>query len=59
MGSADSRTLQINELRAELTKKTREVEPLRGMDKKIVLAKDQIGGFLQRPLCRERFRSDQ
>jgi Tfp pilus assembly protein PilO len=45
VGSAGSRRLQINELRAELTKRTREVEPLRGMDKKIVLAKDQIGGF--------------
>ena len=45
VGSADSRHLQLNLLRAELTKKTREVEPLRGMDKKIVLAKDQIGGF--------------
>ncbi len=45
VGSADSRTLQLNELRLELQKKTREVEPLRGMDKKIVLAKDQISGF--------------
>ena len=45
VGSADSRQLQLNLLRAELTKKTHEVEPLRGMDKKIVLAKDQIGGF--------------
>ncbi len=45
VGSADSRQLQLNTLRAELTKKNREVEPLRGMDKKIVLAKDQIGGF--------------
>jgi hypothetical protein len=45
VGSADSRRLQINELRAELTKKTRDVEPLRGMPKKIVLAKDQIGEF--------------
>src|SRR5208282_6852798 len=45
VGSADSRRLQINELRAELTKKNRDVEPLRGMDKKIVLAKDQINGF--------------
>ena len=35
----------MNELRVELQKKTREVEPLRGMDKKIVLAKDQISGF--------------
>src|SRR5208283_392867 len=45
VGSPDSRRLQILELKAELTRKTREVEPLRGMDKKIVLAKDQIGGF--------------
>jgi Tfp pilus assembly protein PilO len=45
VGSADSRRLQIYELKAELTKKNRDVEPLRGMDKKIVLAKDQIGGF--------------
>jgi Tfp pilus assembly protein PilO len=45
VGSADSRKLEINELKAELTKKTREVEPLRGMDKKIVLAKTQINGF--------------
>jgi Tfp pilus assembly protein PilO len=45
VGSADSRKLQIYELKAELTKKNREVAPLRGMDKKIVLAKDQIGTF--------------
>ncbi len=45
VGSADSRRLQINELRAELIKKTHAVEPLRGMDKKIVLAKDQINEF--------------
>jgi Tfp pilus assembly protein PilO len=45
VGSAEGRKLQIYELKAELTKKTREVAPLRGMDKKIVLAKDQIGEF--------------
>jgi Tfp pilus assembly protein PilO len=45
VGSADSRKLQLNQLQVELQRKTREVEPLRGMDKKIVLAKDQIGGF--------------
>src|SRR6202162_4887457 len=45
VGSADSRALQLNQLRLELQKKTREVEPLRGMEKKIVLAKDQISGF--------------
>ena len=45
VGSADSRQMQLNLLRAELTKKTRAVEPLRGMDKKVVQAKDQINGF--------------
>jgi Tfp pilus assembly protein PilO len=45
VGSADSRHLQINELRAEYSKKTREVEPLHGMDQKLVLAKTQIGDF--------------
>ena len=45
VGSVESRRLQILELRAALTKKNHEVAPLRGMDAKIVLAKDQIGGF--------------
>lgn len=45
VGSADSRQLQLNLLRAELTKKTREVEPLRGMEQKVVQAKGQITGF--------------
>jgi len=45
VGSADSRRQQMNELTAELHTKTRSVEPLRGMDKKIVLAKDEIGRF--------------
>jgi len=45
VGSADSRQLQLNLMRVELTKKNREVEPLRNIDKKLVLAKDQIGGF--------------
>src|SRR5208283_3358049 len=45
VGSADSRQLQLNQLRVELQKKNREVAPLRGMDKKIVLAKSQIGAF--------------
>jgi hypothetical protein len=35
----------MNQLSAELQKKTREVEPLRGVDKKIVLAKGQISQF--------------
>src|SRR5260370_19332297 len=51
VGSADSRQLQLNLLRVELTKKNHEVEPLRGMDKKIVLAKDQIGGVYKDPFA--------
>lgn len=45
VGSADSRQLQLNLLRVELTKKTRDVEPLRNIDKKLVLAKGQILEF--------------
>jgi Tfp pilus assembly protein PilO len=45
VGSEDSRRLQLSQLRVELQKKTRDVEPLRNIDKKIVLAKGQIGGF--------------
>ncbi|MFZ0684607.1 MAG: hypothetical protein WAM89_03615 [Terriglobales bacterium] len=45
VGSADSRKAQLNQLQVELQKKNREVQPLRGMDKKIVLAKDEIGDF--------------
>jgi Tfp pilus assembly protein PilO len=45
VGSADSRDAQLNQLREELRKKTRAVEPLRNIDKKIVLAKDEIGEF--------------
>src|SRR5437868_13369316 len=44
VGSADSRQLQLNQLRVELYKKTRQVQPLIGMGKKIVLATDQITG---------------
>jgi Tfp pilus assembly protein PilO len=45
VGSEDSRRQQLSQLRVELQKKTREVEPLRGIDQKIVLAKGQISGF--------------
>jgi Tfp pilus assembly protein PilO len=47
VGSAESRRATMSELTAELQKKTREVEPLKGIDKKIVLAKGQIGQFYQ------------
>lgn len=45
VGSEQSRTQQLNQMRIELLKKNRDVTPLRGMDKKIGLAKDQIGEF--------------
>ena len=45
VGSEDSRRLQLSQLRVELQAKTVQVAPLRDIDKKIVLAKGQIGGF--------------
>jgi Tfp pilus assembly protein PilO len=45
VGSAKSRQNEMNQLSAELRKKSREVEPLRDVDKKVALAKDQIGQF--------------
>lgn len=45
VGSAESRQTQLNQMFAEYRKKTREVEPLRGMPQKVVLAKNQIGDF--------------
>jgi Tfp pilus assembly protein PilO len=45
VGSEDSRRIELSQLRVELQRKTREVEPLRNIDKKIVLAKEEIGGF--------------
>ncbi|MFY9560105.1 MAG: GspMb/PilO family protein [Terriglobales bacterium] len=45
VGSAQSRRISMSELSAELHKKTREVKPLRDIDKKIGLAKDQISQF--------------
>jgi hypothetical protein len=45
VGSADSRRIMINQLNAELHVKSRAVEPLRGMDKKVDLAKTEISDF--------------
>lgn len=45
VGSAGSRRQEMNRLSTELHTKARAVEPLRGMDKKIVLAKGQIAQF--------------
>jgi type IV pilus assembly protein PilO len=44
-GSEASRRTQLQQLWTELQVKTREVEPLRGLDQKIVLAGTQINQF--------------
>jgi type IV pilus assembly protein PilO len=44
-GSAASRRQLINQLTFEVAVKTRNVEPLRGMDKKVDVAKQQISDF--------------
>jgi len=45
VGSAESRRAEIRELSSELLRKTHEVQPLEGMPKKVVLAKNQISEF--------------
>lgn len=45
VGSAESRRFEKNSLAADLTRKSREIQPLRGMDKKVELAKKQIPQF--------------
>ena len=45
IGSPTGRQQNINELRAQLTTKNRQVEPLRGIDKKVPLATQQIDQF--------------
>lgn len=54
VGSAASRQEQMRQLSAELDAKTHAVAPLRGMDKKIELAKSQINEFY-----RDRFAAHQ
>ncbi|HST10151.1 MAG TPA: GspMb/PilO family protein [Terriglobales bacterium] len=45
VGSAAARQQDLNQARAQLTAKNRQVEPLRGIDKKIPLATQQIVQF--------------
>ncbi|HET9409465.1 MAG TPA: type 4a pilus biogenesis protein PilO [Candidatus Sulfotelmatobacter sp.] len=45
IGSADSRRQELNRLWSELRLKTRQVEPLNNLDKKVVLANQQIADF--------------
>lgn len=50
VGSQQSRRTQIEELWKELRLKTKQVEPLRGMDKKIASAQEQIQDFYKQRL---------
>jgi len=45
VGSTDSRRQELNQLMTELRAKTREVAPLKDLDKKVVIANQQIGNF--------------
>jgi len=45
VGSARSRDQQLSDLGREVQRKTREMEPLQGLDKKIVSAREQIEQF--------------
>lgn len=45
VGSSESRRQQLNQLWSELQTKTRQVEPLRNLDKKVVIANKQITEF--------------
>jgi type IV pilus assembly protein PilO len=48
VGSTDSRRLELNQLWSELQSKTRQVEPLRNLDKKVVIANRQIVDFYKK-----------
>jgi type II secretion system (T2SS) protein M len=50
VGSEKSRLSEMDRLWKELQVKTRQVEPLRGMDKKVALAQKQIDEFYQQRL---------
>ncbi len=53
IGSERSRLGEMDRLWKELQVKTRQVEPLRGMDKKVVLAQKQLDEFYQQRLTSE------
>jgi Tfp pilus assembly protein PilO len=48
VGSTDSRRQELNELSNELQTKTRLVEPLKNLDKKVVTASRQIADFYKK-----------
>lgn len=45
VGSADSRLMELNQLQADLTMKTRQVAPLKDLPRKVEIAKGQISDF--------------
>src|ERR1700722_16170987 len=53
VGSQSARQDQLHELWKDLQRKTREVEPLRGLDKKVPVARKQIDQFYQERLPSE------
>ncbi|HZR56282.1 MAG TPA: hypothetical protein VFA74_05385 [Terriglobales bacterium] len=53
IGSQRSRDTQMNQLWRELQQKTKQVEPLRGLDKKIPIAKQQIDDFYENRFASE------
>jgi type IV pilus assembly protein PilO len=53
VGSAKSRDQQLTELGTEIQAKTRQVQPLRGLDKKIPMARQQIDDFYSNRLTSE------
>ena len=48
VGSAETRRQEMTQLQAELAVKTRQVAPLKDLDKKIKLAAQQIGDFYKK-----------
>jgi type IV pilus assembly protein PilO len=48
VGSTESRRQELNQLGSELQTKTRQVEPLRNMDKKVITANRQIAEFYKK-----------
>jgi type IV pilus assembly protein PilO len=48
VGSTDSRRQELNQLRNELQTKTRQVEPLKDLDKKVITANRQIADFYKK-----------
>ena len=60
VGSSASRKEELQRLTIEQRQKTRQVEPLRGLDKKVALAKDEIDQFYRERIpTRESIISDE